>query len=75
MILFWLMRWMKSPGSTDCGWSDESKWGNEWRDCPLSPASFVPDESDGLPGVNRAQDEEVVCESLVMSALRRSVEV
>lgn len=26
-------------------------------------------------GVNRTQDEEVVCESLVMSALRRSVEV
>jgi hypothetical protein len=27
-----------------------------------------------FPGVN-GQDEEVVCESLVMSALRRSVEV
>jgi len=28
-----------------------------------------------FPGVSRNQDEEVVCESLVMSALRRSVEV
>lgn len=28
-----------------------------------------------FPGVNREQDDEVVCESLVMSALRRSVEV
>jgi len=28
-----------------------------------------------FPGVTREQDEEVVCESLVMSALRRSVEV
>ncbi|MGE2146921.1 hypothetical protein ACME9S_26520 [Klebsiella pneumoniae] len=28
-----------------------------------------------FPGVKRAEDEEVVCESLVMSALRRNVEV
>ncbi|MGE2082644.1 hypothetical protein [Enterobacter asburiae] len=26
MTLFWRARWMKSPGSTDCGWSDVSKW-------------------------------------------------
>ncbi|EOJ8600276.1 hypothetical protein ACM45N_001188 [Cronobacter sakazakii] len=37
------------------------------RSSPMSQMVF--------PGVNRAQDEEVVCESLVMSALRRSVEV
>ena len=37
------------------------------RSSPMSQMVF--------PGVNRTQDEEVVCESLVMSALRRSVEV
>ncbi|HBT6933588.1 TPA: class I SAM-dependent methyltransferase, partial [Klebsiella pneumoniae] len=37
------------------------------RSSPMSQMVF--------PGVNREQDEEVVCESLVMSALRRSVEV
>jgi hypothetical protein len=36
------------------------------RSSPMSQMVF--------PGVNRTQDE-VVCESLVMSALRRSVEV
>ncbi|MGP9012765.1 methyltransferase domain-containing protein, partial [Enterobacter kobei] len=37
------------------------------RSSPVSQMVF--------PGVNREQDDEVVCESLVMSALRRSVEV
>jgi hypothetical protein len=37
------------------------------RSSPVSQMVF--------PGVKRAEDEEVVCESLVMSALRRNVEV
>lgn len=42
---------------------------------PVITGFVRPGKSDGLPGVKRAEDEEVVCESLVMSALRRNVEV
>jgi hypothetical protein len=41
----------------------------------LSPFRSSPMSQMDFPGVNRDQDDEVVCESLVMSALRRSVEV
>jgi hypothetical protein len=41
----------------------------------LPPVLRTPVIEMDLPWRSRNQDEEVVCESLVMSALRRSVEV